>query len=507
MMRHSLGALGALLALAASTSAGPPAGNTLIHQHWFEARTAHFHLYSCGSTQAVARLATRLEQFHDAYSLLAGAQAVASPPITVMAFPDYAEMKPFLPLYQGKPENLAGFFIRGSDENLIVLHLAGVDSLPRIFHEYAHLLMRHNAPYWPMWLNEGMAEIYAPFEVVGPYRARIGKPIEYHLRTLETTPLMPLKKLFAVGRESPEYNETQHQGLFYAESWLLAHYLMLGGNPSYQAGFRQLTPLLRQGQSPEQAFTNALHTTLPAMEAQLRRYIARGKFQSLDLSVGANLETFHFTYTRGLTPGEVCFRLGNQLFRIGRLETAESYFLEARELAPKSPLPLEGLGLLAAKRREPEQAVHFLGQSLQQGSGSFLAHYVYAQQKYALAAHAPDSYTRLNKESAAEIRAQLQKSLTLMPEFAPAHDLLGFFEMVQGEDLSAAQRHLAAAIQLEPENPGYQLTLAQVQLAQHDLTAARRTLEPLRRANMNPRVRARAEQMLQQINGAAGPGS
>ena len=231
---------------------------------------AYFHIYSCGPTQEVARVAMRLEQFREAYALLAGAQAVASPPIVVMAFPDRATMQPFLPLYEGKPANLTAFFSRGSDQNLIVLPLAGTDadSLKVIFHEYTHLLLRHNQPYWPMWLTEGMAEIYATFEVVGGSHARIGNPIDHHLRLLEHTPLLPLKELFAVTRDSPEYNERQHQGLFYSESWLLTHYLMLGGNPAHQANFRQLTPLLRQGQSPEQAFTNALHTTLPAMESR-----------------------------------------------------------------------------------------------------------------------------------------------------------------------------------------------------------------------------------------------
>jgi tetratricopeptide (TPR) repeat protein len=486
--------------------AGQPDGNSLIHQHWFEARTPHFRIYSCGLTQAVGKVAARLEQFHDGYSLLAGAQAVASPPIVVMAFPDYASMKPFLPLYQGKPENLAGFFIRGSDENLIALHLSGsgADSLERIFHEYAHLLMRHNAPFWPLWLNEGMAEIYAPFEVIGPYRTRIGKPLKAHLRLLAQTPLMPLRKLFAVARNSPEYNESQHQGLFYAESWLLAHYLMLGGNPVNQAGFRQLTPLLRQGQPPEQAFTNALHTSLPAMEAQLRHYLAQNKFQSLELSVSASLEAPRPTFARGLTPAEVCVRLGDQLLRIGRFKTAESYFLQARQLAPANPLPFEGLGLLAAQRRQPEEAVRFLREAMQRGPVSFLSHYAYAHETYALTAPSPDSYSRLDKKPAAEIRAELQKSLSLMPDFGPAYGLLGFLEMVQGEDLAAAEKHLAKAVQVEPENPGYQLALAQVQLTRNNSAAARRTLEPLCRAYVEPKVRAHAEQMLRQIGGAGG---
>ena len=96
-----------------------------MQRRWFETRTAHFNIYSCGAPQDVYKLAARLEQFCEAYTLLAGAQAAASPPIVVMAFPDHESMKPFLPLYQGNPENLAGFFNRGSDENLIVLALPG----------------------------------------------------------------------------------------------------------------------------------------------------------------------------------------------------------------------------------------------------------------------------------------------------------------------------------------------------------------------------------------------
>src|SRR5262245_21191326 len=75
----------------------------ITQRRWFEARSAHFLTYSCGPTQEVSKVAARLEQFREAYSRLAGAQAVASPPIVVMAFPDQEAMQPFLPLYKGKP--------------------------------------------------------------------------------------------------------------------------------------------------------------------------------------------------------------------------------------------------------------------------------------------------------------------------------------------------------------------------------------------------------------------
>ena len=152
----------------------------LLQRRWFEARTAHFNVYSCGETQQVAKFVARLEQFRQAYSLLAGAQAVASPPIIVLAFPDIEAMRPFRPVRDGKPANLTAFFHRGSDENLIVLPLTDSVSLQAILHEYAHLLLRHNDPFWPLWLKEGMAEIYSTIEVTGAHTLLIGRPLPEH---------------------------------------------------------------------------------------------------------------------------------------------------------------------------------------------------------------------------------------------------------------------------------------------------------------------------------------
>jgi tetratricopeptide (TPR) repeat protein len=499
MTRCGLGVYVALLAFGALAQAGQPAGSWLIRERWFEARTEHFHIYSCGPTQEVARLGARLEQFREAYSLLAGGQAVASPPIVVMAFPDQAAMQPFLPVRDGKPANLAAFFSRGSDENMIVLYLSKQGSLEAIFHEYTHLLMRHNQPYWPIWLNEGMADIYATFAVTGPYDARVGLPIKQHLYALSQSPMLPLKRLFAVTHSSPEYNERERQGVFYAESWLLAHYLMLGGDAAHKAGFRQLTPLLRQGVAPETAFTAALRTSLPAMESELRRYLERGKFQPLEFRVQRRLDTPRAMVTRGLTTEEVCFRLGDELLHVGQLEAAEGFFLQGRRIAPGSPLPHEGLGMLAARRQRSEEAVRCFREAMKRGPVGFRTHYLYAQESYALTAHGPERYSRLEKESAAEIRAELQKSLAQMPDFAGAHNLLGFLELVQGEDLPAAEKHLKRAIELEPENQGYVLSLAQVQLARNDAEAARRTLAALRLPYVDARIRAHAEEISSQL--------
>ena len=221
----------------------------LLDKHWSEIRTAHFNIYSCGQSQEVYRLATRLEQFRETYTSLAGTNAAASPPITVIAFPDQPSMKPFMPADLGDTANLAGFFKRGSDENLIVVTLHQQNSqmldLEVIFHEYTHLLLRHNAQIWPLWLTEGMAEMYSTFRTTGR-NASIGLPLMRHRELMAREPLMPLPELFAVAHGSPRYNERDMQGLFYAESWLLTHFMMAGDNPNYRARFGQFTTLAPQ---------------------------------------------------------------------------------------------------------------------------------------------------------------------------------------------------------------------------------------------------------------------
>src|SRR5436190_1168025 len=263
MHRASFVALTVSLALAALAACAEDDLSPLLHRHWFEARTAHFNVYSCGDTQQVSKLIGRLEQFRQAYSLLAGAQAVASVPIVVLAFPDAASMRPFRPLRDGKPANLTAFFHHGSDENLIVLPLIESISLQAIFHEYAHLLLRHNDPFWPLWLKEGMAEIYGTFEIGGAHTLRLGRPL------------------------------------------------------------------------PEQAFTNAFRTTLSVIEHELRRYLTHGKFDDLTLTVADDLTAPRPLTIRALAPVEVCFRLGDELLSIDRLDAAEAYFLRADKIAPR----------------------------------------------------------------------------------------------------------------------------------------------------------------------------
>jgi tetratricopeptide (TPR) repeat protein len=242
-----------------------------------------------------------------------------------------------------------------------------------------------------------------------------------------------------------------------------------------------------------------MQTSLPAVETELRRYLKNGRLAPLELVLPANVSSPITLTTRTITPGENYFRLGDELLRIRRPDAAEAYFKQAQKLAPASPLPYEGLGLLAAERGQHEATLQNLKAALQHGSTSFLAFYIYAREQYQLTADSQDRHGPLKNEAAAEIRGELQKSLALMPDFGPAHELLGFFEMVQGDNLALAEQHLQRAILLEPENPAYLFSLAQVQLRNHNLDAARITLQPLLLPNVDAKLRAHADEMIQGI--------
>jgi tetratricopeptide (TPR) repeat protein len=474
---------------------------------WVEVSTAHFEFYSCGPIGSVYKLAGRLEQFSSAYAQLAGAQAVASPPIVVIVFPDRQTMEPFLPVYNGHPATIAAFFHHGIGENIIVLSLPEPGyrlNLDVIFHEYAHFLFQRNDNVWPLWLKEGIAEMYSTFETSG-HTAQIGAPIPHHLRVLADQPLMPLEDLFSVKPDSPAYNEQQRQGMFYAESWLLTHFLMAGDVPGYISRFGQFTTLLRQGQLPTEAFTNALETPLPAMEAQLQRYLQRGQFRTINLAVSTNLSAPIASKVRTVGPAEACFRLGDELLLIGRLDDAEPYFDKAHDLAPASPLPEEGLGLLAARRGQTDEALQHLQAAMARGSGNFLVYYAYARDKYHATADAEGRLARLADPEAGEIRQALQRSIALMPTFAPAHELLGFFEMIQGDDLAVAGQQIQYAIQLAPDNQSYLISLAQLDIRMQNPDLARQTLQPLLRPNVADEVRTLAQKILAEINSPSPP--
>ena len=97
-----------------------------------------------------------------------------------------------------------------------------------IFHEYTHLLVENTFENAPVWFNEGLAEYYSTFSITDDQNVVVGNPGQRTCHLLRDKKMLPLRTLFEVDYKSAHYNEKNKQSIFYAQSWALMHYLLVG---------------------------------------------------------------------------------------------------------------------------------------------------------------------------------------------------------------------------------------------------------------------------------------
>jgi len=317
-------------------------------------------------------------------------------------------------------------------------------------------------------------------------------------RVLADQRMIPLGRLFEIKHDSPEYNETERQGIYYAQSWLLAHYLVMGDNPARRARFGQYTRLLRGGMETVPAFTNAFGVSLPVMERELKAYLARAKFEPVRLKLHPQAAVRQPAVWRPVIPAETSFWLGRLLLQLNRTNDARQYFELAGRLQPRAPFGPAGLGLLAADAEKTPLAIQLLEQAVKLGSQDYQVYFELGRQRLEQA-KSQGILEPLSESEAAQIRLPLQRAVTLMPACAPAHNRLGFLEMVQADDPDAAERHLHTAAQLEPDNCNYVLMYGRLLVRAGKADKARETLLEMTLLGSHPRCQAQANELLSRL--------
>src|SRR5271169_6761386 len=111
-------------------------------------------------------------------------------------------------------------------------------------------------PGLPTWVAEGMADFWGNSHIEEK-QADVGVPSENRILELRYSPMMPLETLFKVDHNSPYYNEQNKASIFYAESWALIHYLILGDNGAHRASFDAYLAALSQGTTQDEAAAKA----------------------------------------------------------------------------------------------------------------------------------------------------------------------------------------------------------------------------------------------------------
>ena len=90
--------------------------------------------------------------------------------------------------------------------------------------------------------------------------------------------MLPLRTLFQVDDKSPYYNEKDKQSVFYAQSWALMHYLILGKGQQRVTQIGKFLESLKADVPMEKAFQQAFEMTFEQLEKELRDYIRNDRY-------------------------------------------------------------------------------------------------------------------------------------------------------------------------------------------------------------------------------------
>jgi len=188
-------------------------------EKWLRLRTENFEVYTPQGEKKARETAQYFEHLREFFLTYWGTRADPGTPVRIILFGNEKQYAPFRP-----HEQAAGYFTHGIDRDWIVIsgYLPGWERI--VCHEYTHLMVRQAGISVPLWLNEGLAEIYSTFKPLGA-KIQIGDLIPGHFQAVQTG-WIPLPSLVQVKHDSPEYSG-KLAAQFYAQSWGLTHMLML----------------------------------------------------------------------------------------------------------------------------------------------------------------------------------------------------------------------------------------------------------------------------------------
>ncbi len=214
---------------------------------WLEIRSTHFTVITDAGEKKGKEVALRFEQMRAVFAILLMKDRLNEPePLTILAFKNDKTYYQSAPLRQGQPIIVPGFFVPGQDQNFIALNLFEEESWRAVAHDFAHMLLSANYPPAQGWFDEGLAEYFGSIRVDNKEVDIGGDP---ELNPLYSSDLLQnqtearnppksltellggqvwlaLPDLLTIKHDTSSYNEATHHTLFYAQSWMMIHYLL-----------------------------------------------------------------------------------------------------------------------------------------------------------------------------------------------------------------------------------------------------------------------------------------
>ncbi|CAN7540692.1 DUF1570 domain-containing protein [Phenylobacterium sp. LjRoot164] len=256
-IRSSLGAI------AAAALLWPGAANAA----WVKAETERFVVYGQGKEDKVRDLAMRLSVYDAVLRLVnPGTPTTQARKLEVYLVRGTPEIRRVSP----KMANNVGGFYTAREGGVFALADDSQPPLARddlLFHEYAHAFMLENFPAaYPGWFVEGWAEYFSTVDV-SPKRAELGRYNPGNLYTLFAANWLPWETVVTKATwEVPK----QDSNVYYAQSWLLMHYMR--SDPERSAQLTKATRAIAAGEHPVRALEQATGRPLADIGRSVRLY-------------------------------------------------------------------------------------------------------------------------------------------------------------------------------------------------------------------------------------------
>ncbi|HEX3580813.1 MAG TPA: tetratricopeptide repeat protein [Thermoanaerobaculia bacterium] len=222
-----------------------------------------------------------------------------------------------------------------------------------VAHEMMHGYIRNTVVGAPRWLDEGLAEFYAGLTPVAD-SVRLGMPEQEYVEELSNHGLMPLRELFTF---QPDLILQGDISLvrFYAESWLFAHYLLIG-QPARGRQLGDFLARLDDGVPLDDAFQQAFHAKMTDVDADLGAYLRRAHFNYM-VYPKSELGEVRPADPQPIGRAETLVALADLLLVTDAWRDAEPFLAKAMELDPKNAAALALMGRFREGAGKLDEAV------------------------------------------------------------------------------------------------------------------------------------------------------
>ena len=468
---------------------------------WFKLASPNFELYGNSRESEARHLLKELETFRYVVSRFLGLTNVQRRPALVYLFRDDASFRPYKPRYNGRPATISGFHSEDPMDYVLALSRQERDAstMRVLFHEYTHLLTARQFRDAPVWLHEGVAEVFSTFEGDDD-RFNIGVAMTNHAYLLQRQPPLPVASLLAVTRESRDYNEQSRAGPFYASSWLLAHHLLFAKRGFESNVVARYAAACSTTTNQLLAFQSAFGVAPRLLDQALAAYVRGGSY-TLVRQTYPDLEVAKARAV-DLSPGEVDYALGRLLQMTQQDDDAKERLEAAARRAPKDARPHEALSLLAWRHNDREALRTHTSRALDARSDNAFLYFLAAETLYQDLQHKrSETGAPISDDDDLETgRKYCQRALELDPWLAPAHHLLGVYVLTQNPRAPAlAMPHIQRALRSDPGYKPAHLTSASLLAAQGNFGLARQILARLLAGPLTPELRETARRIAEDI--------